>query len=190
MTIVKGVVAVNVKSNYDDDRRIKFDGQEDWYSASPDLEDKLKKGNRVQAKVEGSGKQAAIVKVKVDETGVSVASKGGGGGNRGGGGGGKSQMSKEEWAEKDRSIRYQHAQKVGVALLEIAVGLGLVPKKDVEKTLLERFDQYTAGVYNDIAGREAVVRVNGETTEGTTVDEDELEDDLDDEDLEDDEEFS
>ncbi len=174
MTIVKGVVAVNIESNFDDDRRIKLDKQPEWYSADPDLKSKLSVGNRVQIKVEGEGKNMTITKVKVDETGVSV-SKGKGSGGKGGGGygGGKSQMSKEEWAEKDRSIRYQHSQKVGVALADIAERMGLIPKKDAEKTLLAKFDQYTASVYSDIAGREALVRVNGETNEETAVDPDE-----------------
>ena len=177
MAKVKGVVAVNIESNYDDDRRIKLDGQDDWYGADPDLSSKLKKGNRVQIIVEGEGKNLTITKVKVDETGVSLKSGGGkGGGYKGGGG--KSQMSKEEWAEKDRGIRYQHSQKVGASLLEIAVTMGLIPKKDAEKIMLEKFDQYTASVYSDIAGREALIRVNGETNEDPDVDpDDELDDD-------------
>lgn len=188
MTLAKGVVAVNIESNFDDDRRIKFDGQDEWYGADSSLEKKLKKGNRVQAVIEGEGKNLMITKVKVEETGCTLSkSKGGGkGGYGGGGGGGKSQMSKEEWAEKDRGIRYQHAQNVGVRMLEIAVTLGLIPKKNAEKVLLERFDQYTASAYSDIAGREAVVRVNGETNEDSDVDADD--DDFDDDD-DDDSEF-
>lgn len=186
MTLAKGVVAVNIESNFDDDRRIKFDGQDEWYGADASLEKKLKKGNRVQAVIEGSGNNLMITKVKVEETGCTLSkSKGGGGkgkGSYGGGGGGKSQMSKEEWAEKDRGIRYQHAQNVGVRMVEIAATLGLIPKKDAEKVMLERFDQYTASAYSDIAGREALQRVNGETAEEPDVDtdDDEFSDDDDD----------
>ena len=74
MAKVKGVVAVNIESNYDDDRRIKLDGQDDWYGADPDLSSKLKKGNRVQIIVEGEGKNLTITKVKVDEAGGSMVS--------------------------------------------------------------------------------------------------------------------
>lgn len=185
MSITKGVVAVNIKSQYDDDRRIKLDGQPEWYGSSEGLSDKLKVGNRVQVKTEGEGKQLVIVAAKVDETGVALSKPSGGGGYKGGGG--KSQMSKEEWSEKDRSIRYQHSQKVAASLLEVALAATVItiPKKNAEAVLLEKFDQYTAYVYSDIEGREALVRVNGETNEETKVDPEGEDDGFDDDEDED-----
>lgn len=61
---------------------------------------------------------------------------GGGGGNRGGykkGGGNGNQMTKEEWAEKDRKKRIDVSRSVALKTASAIVGAGKAPtKKDVE----------------------------------------------------------
>jgi hypothetical protein len=191
MALIEGIVGVNMESKFEDsdDRRIKFEDNSTWYGADPSLSDKLGRGWKVKARVEGSGNDARITKVKVLE---KSAPKGKGGGYRkGGGGGGKSNLTKEEWAAKDRTIQYQHAQKVGVSLIEVQIAAGVfkVPAKNKEEAFMTQYDRMVASVFADIAGQDAVKRVLGETEEDDEV-EDESDDDMDDDlDDDDDDEF-
>jgi hypothetical protein len=174
--VFEGVVGVNMESKYDaGKRRIKFEDNATWYGADESLSDDLGRGWKVKVKTEGSGKDAMVTKVKVLEKSAPKSNgnfkKGGGGG-----GGGKSQMSKEEWAAKDKTIQYQHCQKVGVSLLELALANGVVklPAKGEKLTAFQtNYDMFVASVFADISGQAAAGRVAGETEETTDVGTDE-----------------
>lgn len=168
MAKFEGVVGVNMQSKFDaSQRRVKFEDQDFWYGAANDLSDQLERGSKVLVLTEGSGKNAMIKKVKVLEPAI-------GGGNyrkRAQSSTSSGGLSKEEWAEKDLAIRYQHSQKVGASLLETALAQGVItiPKKNAEDVFIGYFDRFTAAVYNDIAGRDAVGRVAGDENESDDI---------------------
>ena len=181
MAKFEGIVGVNMQSKFDStQRRVKFEDQDFWYGADASLADQLERGSKVLVMTEGSGKNAMIRKVKVLE-----ASAGGGYrkntgkpyGKAQGGTGTSAGLSKEEWAEKDLAIRYQHSQKVGASLLETALAQGVItiPKKNAEDVFIGYFDRFTAAVFNDIAGRDAVTRVGGDENESDDIDDIETE---------------
>lgn len=176
--VISGVVGVNMASKFGDltERRIKFEDNPTWYAADASLNAQLGRGWKVKAIVEGSGNQARILKVKIVEQSAPVAGKGTYTGPKGGGGGGKSQLSKEEWAAKDRTIQYQHAQKVGVALVEVQLANGVfkVPAKNGEAVFMTQYDRMVAYVFADIMKQDAVARVKSETEESEDVTDEEL----------------
>lgn len=190
MATIKGTVAVNMESKFDNDdsRRIKFEDNSTWYGADKGLSKKLTRGWKVHVKVEGSGNDAMITKVKVLEESTAKSS-----GKRGGGGGGKSGMSKEEWAAKDKRIQYEHAQKVGASLLELQLSAGVfkIPAKgDKEAVFLTQYDRLVSSVFEDIDAYAAVGRVKEESQEDVEVEADDFDEDEDEDfDDEDDDEF-
>lgn len=186
--VIEGVVGVNMKSKFDEtERRIKFDDQDGWYGCAGSLDgiEALEKSNKVKVRVEGTGNDAQIVKVALITKGDGGAKRGGGGYKGGGGGGGKSQMSKEEWAEKDLQIRYQSARNAAITAVALAVEVGALvlgtakAKPEAKLAVLNgQLDLYTAQFYADVENKGAVVRTSSQLDEDETVEDD---DDFDDE---------
>ncbi len=174
--VFEGLIGVNMESSYvEGERRIKFEDNPTWYGAPAKLNEKLGRGWKVKVKVEQEGRNTMIVGVKVIEKSAPKARSGGGGG--GGKGGGKGGMSKEEWAKKDLTIRYQHCQKEGHQILALLIETGgvTIPKKNGEAVLMGHYDRIVASLFGDIDGQLAVKRVGTESTEGQDVDFDDLE---------------
>jgi hypothetical protein len=178
--VFEGVVGVNMESKYSspgNERRIKFEDNQTWFGASLETSEKLGRGWKVKVKTEGTGNDAMVTKVQVIEKSEPKSKGGGGyGGKKGGGGGGKSQLSKEEWALKDEHIKFEHAQKVGVALLELQIATAVfkVPAKNKEEAFMTQYDRLVAVVYSDIKEFGAVTRVKGETEEPDEMEDDEV----------------
>ncbi len=111
-----------------------------------------------------------LEKVKLLEKGEPIKAKGGGGkGNSyGGGNKGGSNLSKEEWAEKDLTIQYQSARRDGIAFVRLLVENEVIKlpaktKADERKACIEGLhDYYTAKFFLDVAGRAAVGRSGDE----------------------------
>ena len=193
--VIRGaVVEVNIASKFGPERRIKLNNEK-WYSAAADLTDlsALESTNTVDVKIEGSGNQIAITKVKLVTKGAGRPAGGGGfgGGKRfgggGGGGGAKSNLSKEEWAEKDRSIQYQSARKDAIVVLHQKIELGLVSlgSKTAKPAVREAvyndlLDRETKRLFEDIEKRGAVVRTDAQLDESDELEPDSFDsDDLD-----------
>lgn len=175
--VFEGLIGVNMESSYvEGERRIKFEDNPTWYGAPAKLHEKLGRGWKVKVKVEQEGRNTMIVGVKVIEKSAPKAKSGGFKG--GGGGGKKGGMSKEEWAAKDLTIRYQHCQKEGHQILALLIETGsiVIPKKKGEAVLMGHYDRIVASLFADISGQLAVKRVAGESDEPTDVDFDDLED--------------
>ena len=194
--VIRGaVVEVNIASKFGPERRIKLNNEK-WYSAAADLTDlsALESTNTVDVKIEGSGNQIAITKVKLVTKGAGRPAGGGGfgggkrfGGGGGGGGGAKSNLSKEEWAEKDRSIQYQSARKDAIVVLHQKIELGLVSlgSKTAKPAVREAvyndlLDRETKRLFEDIEKRGAVVRTDAQLDESDELEPDSFDsDDLD-----------
>jgi len=174
MTVLEGLVAVKMPSKFDDSIRIKLEDGE-WYSAEQSIADQCLKGATIKIKTEQRGKSCFITKVK--QTAAPVAGGGGGykcgggggGFKKGGGGGGGSNLSKEEWHEKDLTIQYQSARKDAIEVLKLmqAADVLKLGSKAAEKEglLLTTLDRLTVGFFEDIEARGAVKRYKGEADE-------------------------
>jgi len=173
--VVEGLVAVKMDSKFGDDKRIKLeDGG--WYSATPAMADKIRKGAVVKLKVERRGKSEFVEAVK--ELEAPAAGSSGGGNRSGGGGGGKSGgMSKEDWEAKDKAIQYQSSRNAAIELLKLENDLGILKlgSKAAEKEaiLLAHLDRLTAELFNDIGTLGAVSRYVDQTDEGDEFPEEE-----------------
>ena len=170
--VFEGLIGVNMESSYvEGERRIKFEDNPTWYGAPAKLNEKLGRGWKVKVKAEKEGRNTMIVAVKVIEKSAPKARSGGGGGGKKGG------MSKEEWAAKDLTIRYQHCQKEGHQILALLIETGgvTIPKKNGEQVLMGHYDRIVASLFADIDGQLAVKRSNGESSEAPEVDFDDLE---------------
>lgn len=186
MSVVEGLVAVKMPSKFGDDIRIKLEDGE-WYSADSSIADSIRKGATVKLKVEKSGRNTWIRKVKElsPPSGNSNASGGSRGGNRGGGG------FKAD-PEREASIHYQSARKDAIEILKVMQEAGVLKlgqKADAkEGILMATLDRLTAQFFADIANKGAVTRYAEEADEGDEFDpeaeqeaEDQSDDDFNDE---------
>lgn len=164
MSIAEGVVAVTMPSKFDDSIRIKLEDG-DWYSASQQVADGIRRGATVKIKFERKGKNLVIEKAK--ETAPPAAGGGnnsGGGYRKGGSGGGYKPDPKRE-----ESIHYQSSRKDAIEVAKLMQDAGVLKlgaKADLkEGLLLAKIDELTAKFMADIADQGAVKRFNSQADE-------------------------
>lgn len=161
-------VVVNVESKFsDDERRIKFDGNDQWFGALNELNPDLTVGNEVKVGYSIKGKQAVIVKVKVLGTNEKVARA--------------SQSKDEMFAERDRKIAYQNARNAALEYLTLQHQVGVLDmgtgKKESKATALSiHLDTLTAHFYADTQTLGAVERYEAQANESTDFDATQFED--------------
>lgn len=136
-----------------------------WYGTGSKNEPAgVAKGDIVEGEFElEKGKYKTITKAglkKAAQTAPAGASSGGD----------SEKMSKAEWARKDQTIQYQHAQNVGIAfatnpaVLE-AAGVNKAKPADKMGLIEALYDKYTAQAFEDIATFGAVARATGAVAE-------------------------
>ena len=151
----------------------KFDGQDDWFRTGERKYDQIQEGYEVEVgyEVDGRGNRQVVPgHVKLIKKGEPIPSKPKGGykGGKGGGGRGGPQMSKEEWAEKDRTIQYQAARNAAIEMVELlikseSIKLPAKTKAAERRVVIDGLvDEYTAKFFEDTAGRSAVTRASDE----------------------------
>ncbi len=161
-------VVVNVESKFtDDERRIKFDGNDQWFSASNDLSSDLAVGNEVKVGYSIHGKQAVIEKLRILGTNEKVARA--------------SQSKDEMFEERDRKIAYQSARNAALDYLTLQHAAGVLDmgtgKKESKAIALGiHLDTLTATFYEDTQSLGAVARYAEQANESTDFDATQFED--------------
>lgn len=163
--ITEGTVDVQMPSKFaEDEIAIKFAGQPEWYSASANLNEHLRPGNRVKIEFDTpSPKVRKITRVKVLDTDHTMATPDVA----------KVKAAVEGMNAREMRIEYGQAVQRAITVTRLLLDYDALPlgqkKKDREEVVVLAIDRLTHHFYTDGQDQGAVRRIAQQLADGEEI---------------------